>query len=126
MAGAWNYAAQYTTDLSGATGWTDVPETTGKTKLAIGGLTSGIRYAFRLRPLNGGAVGPWSATIVQMAPEKVERLKSASRRAPRGARRFYFSPSVQYGGLRYGGQLHKLLFLLRRFQRQLFMCRRNT
>jgi hypothetical protein len=65
---AWNYEAQYTTDLTGATGWTDAPKMSGKTKLAINGLTSGTKYAFHVRACGNAAPGPWSVVIIQLAP----------------------------------------------------------
>ena len=61
------YEAQYTTDLSGATGWTTVPSTTSKTRVNVDGLTSGTKYAFRVRALGNGQPGPWSGPVQQMA-----------------------------------------------------------
>jgi hypothetical protein len=66
--GARLYQVQYTTDLTGATGWIDAPAMTGKTRLSIGGLSSGTRYAFRVRACGNGVPSPWSVSIVQLAP----------------------------------------------------------
>ena len=66
--GARVYEVQYTTDLTGATGWTSVSETPGKTRVSIDGLTSGTKYAFRVRALGSGQPGPWSGPVQQMAP----------------------------------------------------------
>jgi hypothetical protein len=68
VVGGRNYEGQYTTDLIGATGWEDAAEMTGKTKLAIAGLTSGTKYAFRVRACGNAAPGPWSVIIIQLAP----------------------------------------------------------
>jgi hypothetical protein len=68
LSGARNYEVQYTTDLSGATGWSNVPETPGATRLDVGGLVSGTKYAFRVRGLSTGQPGPWSIPVPQMAP----------------------------------------------------------
>jgi hypothetical protein len=67
-AGARNYEAQFTTDLSGATGWESAPEMPSKTKYSFLGLTSGTKYAFRVRAWGNGLPGPWSSPIQQMAP----------------------------------------------------------
>jgi hypothetical protein len=40
----------------------------GKTKLAINGLTSGTKYAFHVRACGNAAPGPWSVIIIQLAP----------------------------------------------------------
>jgi hypothetical protein len=68
LSGARNYEVQYTTDLSGATGWNNVPETPGNTRLTVGSLVSGTKYAFRVRGLSNGQPGPWSSPVPQMAP----------------------------------------------------------
>jgi hypothetical protein len=68
LVGARWSAVQYTTDLTGATGWTDAPKMSGKTKLAINGLTSGTKYAFHVRACGNAAPGPWSVIIIQLAP----------------------------------------------------------
>jgi hypothetical protein len=68
LSGARNYEVQYTTDLSGATGWSNVPETPGATRLDVGGLVSGTKYAFRVRGFSTGQPGPWSIPVPQMAP----------------------------------------------------------
>lgn len=68
VGGARLYEAQYTTDLSGATGWTSAAKMPGAATLNIDGLTGGTKYAFRVRALGNGTPGPWSATIAQMAP----------------------------------------------------------
>ena len=65
--GARVYEAQYTTDLSGATGWTTVGSTPSKTRVNVDGLTSGTRYAIRVRALGNGQPGPWSGPVQQMA-----------------------------------------------------------
>ena len=57
------YETQYTTDLSGATGWTTVGSTPSKTKVNVDGLTSGTRYAFRVRALGNDLPGPWSGPV---------------------------------------------------------------
>jgi hypothetical protein len=67
-AGARNYEAQVTTDLSGATGWTSAPEMPGKTRIAFEKLESGTQYAFRVRAWGNGMPGPWNSPIQQMAP----------------------------------------------------------
>lgn len=66
--GARNYEAQMTTDLTGATGWTGAGEMPSATKLAFEGLTSGTKYAFRVRAWGNGMPGPWSTPVQQMAP----------------------------------------------------------
>ncbi len=48
--GARNYEVQYTTDLSGVTGWTDAAEMSGGTRLNVDGLVSGTRYACACAP----------------------------------------------------------------------------
>lgn len=63
-----NYEIQYTTDLTGATGWVDAAAMTGKTKLAVDDLNSGTKYAFHVRACGNGAPGPRSVVIIQMAP----------------------------------------------------------
>jgi hypothetical protein len=68
LSGARNYEVQYTTDLSGVTGWINVPETPGATRLNVEGLVSGTKYAFRVRGLSTGQPGPWSIPVPQMAP----------------------------------------------------------
>ena len=68
LIGARVYEVQYTIDLTGATGWTSVTETPGKTRVNIDGLTSGTKYAFRVRALGNGQPGPWSGPVQQMAP----------------------------------------------------------
>ena len=68
LSGARNYEVQYTTDLSGATGWINVPETPGGTRLNVEDLVSGTKYAFRVRGLSTGQPGPWSIPVPQMAP----------------------------------------------------------
>lgn len=65
--GARNYEVQYTTDLTGATGWTSVEQTPGNTKLNVDGLTSGTKYALRVRALGNGQPGPWSGPVQQIA-----------------------------------------------------------
>lgn len=65
--GARVYEAQHTTDLSGATGWTTVGSTPSKTRVNVDGLTSGTKYAFRVRALGNGQPGPWSGPVQQMA-----------------------------------------------------------
>ncbi|MGI8436548.1 MAG: fibronectin type III domain-containing protein [Chthoniobacterales bacterium] len=65
--GARNYEAQYTLDLTGETGWVTVSETPGKTRINVDGLTSGTKYAFRVRALGNGQPGPWSGPVQQMA-----------------------------------------------------------
>jgi hypothetical protein len=67
VAGVRVYEAQYTTDLSGATGWQTSAETTSKTRVNVDGLTSGTRYALRVRALGNGEPGPWSSPVQQMA-----------------------------------------------------------
>ena len=67
-AGARNYEAQKTTDLSGATGWESAEEMPGAIRIAFEGLTSGTKYAFRVRAWGNGMPGPWSTPAQQMAP----------------------------------------------------------
>lgn len=64
--GARNYEVQYTTDLTGATGWVTLAETPGKTRTEANDLTSGTRYAFRVRAMGNGERGPWSGPVQQM------------------------------------------------------------
>lgn len=66
--GARNYEVQYTTDLTGATGWVSAPAMSGGGKLAIDGLNSGTKYGFRVRACGNGTPGPWSGPVQQMAP----------------------------------------------------------
>ena len=68
LVGARNYEVQYSTDLSGLTGWVTVAETPGKGRLDVGGLTSGTKYAFRVRGYGNAQPGPWSDIVQQMAP----------------------------------------------------------
>lgn len=68
VVGARNYEAQSTTDLTGATGWVTAPSMAGSGKLPIDGLTSGTKYAFRVRACGNGTPGPWSGPVQQMAP----------------------------------------------------------
>jgi hypothetical protein len=63
-----NYEAQETTDLTGATGWESAEEMPSATKLSFEGLTSGTKYAFRVRAWGNGMPGPWSTPVQQMAP----------------------------------------------------------
>jgi hypothetical protein len=65
--GARIYEAQYTTDLTGATGWTTVESTPSKSRVNVDGLTSGTKYALRVRGLGNGRPGPWSGPVQQMA-----------------------------------------------------------
>jgi hypothetical protein len=65
--GARVYEVQYTTDLSGAAGWQTVGLTPSKTRVNVDGLTSGTRYALRVRALSNGQPGPWSTPVQQMA-----------------------------------------------------------
>lgn len=65
---ALNYEAQYTTDLTGATGWISASEMPTATKVAFDGLTSGTKYAFRVRGWGKGGAGPWSSPVQRMAP----------------------------------------------------------
>ena len=51
----------------GATGWTTVGSTPSKTRVNVDGLTSGTKYAFRVRALGNGQPGPWSGPVQQMA-----------------------------------------------------------
>lgn len=66
--GARLYQVQYTMDLSGSSGWTDVPENATTARLSVEGLASGTRYAFRVRACARGIPGPWSPAVQQMAP----------------------------------------------------------
>lgn len=66
--GARNYEVQYTTDLSGATGWTSAPQMSGAGRLNVEGLTSGAKYAFRVRACANAMPGPWSGPVQQLAP----------------------------------------------------------
>lgn len=66
--GARNYEVQYTTDLSGVTGWTDAAEMSGGTRLNVDGLVSGTKYALRVRACGNAAPGPFSSPVQQLAP----------------------------------------------------------
>jgi hypothetical protein len=66
--GARNYEIQYTTDLTGASGWVNAPSMPGKTRLNVDGLVSGTRYAFRIRACGNAEPGPWSSPVQQMVP----------------------------------------------------------
>ncbi len=66
--GARNYEVQYTTDLTGATGWVNADSMAGAPRLNVDGLTSGTRYALRVRACGNGAPGPWSGPVQQLAP----------------------------------------------------------
>jgi hypothetical protein len=68
--GAVLYEVQYTTDLTGATGWVSTPAMTAATKLNVDNLESGTKYAFRVRGCGGKgqAPGPWSDCVQRMAP----------------------------------------------------------
>lgn len=65
--GARNYEVQYSTDLSGETGWKSISETPGKPRVNVDGLTSGTKYAFRVRALGKAEPGPYSGPVQQMA-----------------------------------------------------------
>jgi hypothetical protein len=64
--GARYFEAQSTTDLSGETGWVSAAKMPTKTKIDFNGLTSGTRYAFRVRAWGNGLPGPWSTPVQQM------------------------------------------------------------
>jgi hypothetical protein len=64
--GARYFEAQSTTDLSGETGWVTAGKMPSKTKIDFTGLTSGTRYAFRVRAWGNGLPGPWSTPVQQM------------------------------------------------------------
>ena len=68
LSGARNYEAQKTTDLTGATGWESAIEMPSGAKLSFEGLTSGTKYAFRVRAWGNGMPGPWSTPVQQMVP----------------------------------------------------------
>jgi hypothetical protein len=68
VSGARLYEVQSSTDLSGATGWTSAAEMPSATKLGVEGLSSGTKYALRVRALGKGLPGPWSSLVQQMAP----------------------------------------------------------
>lgn len=55
-------------DLTGATGWVSAPEMSGATLLNVSDLTSGTRYALRVRGCANSAPGPWSGPVQQLAP----------------------------------------------------------
>jgi hypothetical protein len=40
----------------------------GGTRLNVDGLTSGTRYALRVRACGNGIPGPWSSPVQQLAP----------------------------------------------------------
>ena len=65
-AGAQFFEVQYTTDLSGETGWTGSGAMPSASKTSFDGLTSGSRYAFRVRAWGNGRPGPWSTPVQQM------------------------------------------------------------
>ena len=64
--GARYYEAQSTTDLAGETGWVTAGEMPSRTNIDFEGLTSGTRYAFRVRAWGNGLPGPWSSPVQQM------------------------------------------------------------
>lgn len=64
--GARSFEAQSTTDLSGESGWVSAPQMPTKSKIDFEGLTSGTRYAFRVRAWGNGMPGPWSTPVQQM------------------------------------------------------------
>ncbi|HEY3662345.1 MAG TPA: fibronectin type III domain-containing protein [Chthoniobacterales bacterium] len=64
--GAQFFEVQYTTDLSGETGWTSPGEMPSASKATFEGLTSGTRYSFRVRAWGNGRPGPWSTPVQQM------------------------------------------------------------
>jgi hypothetical protein len=64
--GARYYEAQSTTELSGESGWVTAGQMPTKTKIDFEGLTSGTRYAFRVRAWGNGMPGPWSSPVQQM------------------------------------------------------------
>jgi hypothetical protein len=64
--GARYFEAQSTTELSGETGWVTAGEMPTKTKISFTDLTSGTRYAFRVRAWGNGLPGPWSTPVQQM------------------------------------------------------------
>lgn len=66
--GARNYEIQYTTDLTGTTGWVNASKMPGNTRLNVDGLVSGTKYAFRIRACGNAEPGPWSSPVLQMAP----------------------------------------------------------
>lgn len=68
LSGARNYEAQKTSDLTGATGWESAIEMPSGAKLTFEGLTSGTKYAFRVRAWGNGMPGPWSTPVQQMVP----------------------------------------------------------
>ncbi len=68
LPGARNYEAQETSDLSGATGWESATEMPSGAKPPFEWLTSGTKYAFRVRAWGNGMPGPWSTPVQQMAP----------------------------------------------------------
>ena len=64
--GARYFEAQSTTNLSGETGWVNAEQMPTKSKIDFDGLTSGTRYAFRVRAWGNGMPGPWSTPVQQM------------------------------------------------------------
>lgn len=66
--GAKAYEVDYTTDLSGATGWVSADETPSKGRLLLKGLDSGTVYLIRVCALGNGASGPYANPVQQMAP----------------------------------------------------------
>ena len=64
--GARYFEAQSTTNLSGETGWVNAEQMPTKSKIDFEGLTSGTRYAFRVRAWGNGMPGPWSTPVQQM------------------------------------------------------------
>lgn len=69
IVGARNYEVQYSLDLSGATGWTTVAETLGKGRINVDDLTSGTKFAFRVRGFSKAYPGPRSGPVQQWLPE---------------------------------------------------------
>ena len=65
--GAHGYQTFYTTDLTGATGWSAaVPSS--KSYLELQGLTPGTLYLLRSRAVGALGEGPWSVSVQRRAP----------------------------------------------------------
>jgi hypothetical protein len=73
--GARYFEAQSTTDLRGETGWVTAGKMPTKTKIEFTGLTSGTRFAFRVRAWGNGLPGPWSYAS---AADGIVKLSAAS------------------------------------------------
>ena len=65
--GAGSYETEYTTDLTGATGWSP-PQTSSKSYIELKNLTPGTEYQIRSRATGAAGTGPWSIQVQRRAP----------------------------------------------------------